>query len=283
MNLVPAKFIIGSALVIGAITPFVLQRKSEAQWHTCRETERDQAAELAALQASRAKDATAAQAREQAVLRQEAEKSRLRAEIAHWHQEQLAVDTVKKFRELAGPAIAAAYQQTPANRKPRTQGSIALGELEDAGGSTPEALLKTMRRALAHADIDALVKLTSFDAASRPKLDRWFAELSPDDQARFVTPERLFAAMVFNAAFPFPAESGLEVGELKQPTPNEASLHYRIRVPDGRVLLSEDFPARHGADGWTYPASDQTVSALMTTFNYLPSAQRKLLGRPPSH
>jgi hypothetical protein len=258
-----------------------VQWKHADQLRAMHETAREQVAELAALRAERAKEAAVESARESASPRLQEETARLHGEIARLREAKAIAETRKRFRAVADPAIAAAYGLTPMESKPLPAGSIPLGELRDDGRASPEALLKTMRRALQHADLDQLARLVSFDPVSRAKLDGWFAELSPEDQAAFGTPDRLFAAMHFNATFPFPAESGLEVGELKQPTPDEALLHYRIRVPDGRVLHVEDFPARRSAGGWAYPVSESVVNAYRTTFSFLPPGQRRMIAQPP--
>jgi hypothetical protein len=282
MNLAHAKSTVIGVLLVGAAIPFVVQWQRADQLRTLHETEREQAAELTARRAQRTTESVAEKASEQAALRTREEIARLHGEIAQLREAQANAETRKRFREVADPAIAAAYRLKPRDPKPLPAGSIPLGELQDAGQASPEALLKTMRSALLHADLDMLARIASFDPASRTKLNGWFAALPLEEQAGFGTPDRLFAAMLYNAAFPFPAENGLEVRELKQPTPDDALLHYRIRVPDGRVVQAEDLPAHRGPGGWSYPVSEQTVSAYMTTFNYLPLSQRKMLSQLPA-
>jgi hypothetical protein len=279
MNPARAKYTLIGVLLVCAVTPFVVQWKRAERLHALRETEREQAAELGALREQRTKQTATEKAREQAAFHTGDEIARLHGEIARLREAQASAEMRKRFRDAADPAIAAAYRLKKSVPKPLPAGSIPLGELQDAGQTSPEALLQTMRWALQHADLDALARIASFDPASRAKLNGWFAGLPPEEQAGFGTPERLFAAMLFNATFPFPAEGGLEVRELKQPTPDDALLHYRIRVPDGRVLQTEDFPARRGPGGWSYPVSEQTVNAYLTTFSYLPLSQREMLSQ----
>ena len=280
MKLLPAKSTLIGVLLVGAAMPFVMQWKHADQLRILQETGRQQATELAVLRAARATEDTVEQAREKATRRLQEETARLRGEIARLREAQASAETRKRFRDLADPAIAAAYGATPTESKPLPSGSIPLGDLNDVGRASPEALLKTTRWALQHADLDLIARLASFDPVSRARLEGWFAELSPEDQAAFGTPDRLFAAMHFNATFPFPAASGLEVGDLKQPTPDDAQLHYRIRVPNGRIMQAEDFPARRSAGGWDYPVSASAVNAYRTTFSYLPPVQRRLLAQP---
>lgn len=282
MSLTPAKSAVLGVLLIGAALPFVVQWKHADRLRAARETAREQVAELSALRAEQAKATTPERARENSSLHLQEEIARLRGEIARLREAQAGAEARKRFRAIADPAIAAAYGPKPTESRPLPAGSIPLGELSDEGRTSPEALLKTMRWALQHADLDQLARLVSFDPVGRAKLDGWFAELASEDQAAFGTPDRLFAAMHFNATFPFPAESGLEMGEPKQPTPNDALLHYRIRGPDGRVLHVEDFPVHRSAGGWSYPVSESVVSAYRTTFSYLPPGQRRLLAQPPS-
>ncbi|MCX6954413.1 MAG: hypothetical protein NTV51_19855, partial [Verrucomicrobia bacterium] len=174
-----------------AAIPLVLQRSRSTELHILQEIGRQQSAELLARRTASATETAAAGVHEAATRHTRDEIARLQREIAQLREQRAAAETRKRFRDLADPAIAAAYGLKPADPKPLPAGSIPLGELTDLGRASPEALLQTTHWALLHADLDRLARLASFDADSRAALDGWFAELPSTEQATFGTADRL--------------------------------------------------------------------------------------------
>ena len=76
----------------------------------------------------------------------------------------------------------------------------AASTWNDVGRATPEAAFETMHRAIFNGDIDALADFVIFSDDTPKNREAFMAHFSEVVRARYRTPERLYAATLFDAA-----------------------------------------------------------------------------------
>lgn len=183
----------------------------------------------------------------------------------------LQIETAKLERRDANPAqsdapVAATATRPPTDELARLRARI--GELKarpdgvvdaeikprsawrNAGHATPQAAIETFIWAATKKDFDALARSFVLGDHSKEEADAFFATLSPELQAKYGSPERLFAP--FFAAGPKKVQTidAMQVIDMREgDRPDEVVVRYWVHFADGTGHV-DTLPFRQLADGW---------------------------------
>lgn len=215
-----------AALVVAGATGLVLQNKTNAKLH------REVSEQNQAMESLRAENQRLTKTSEELVqLRQEhAELGRLRDETAALRQREQTHQAVSKS---PGGNVNVPVKLVPA------------GAWKNAGQSTPAAAVETMLFAAVAGDVDLFTNGLTLDEAAKAKADRIFAQLTPDEQAKYGSPEKLTGLLIAHELGGVAAMQFVSAQERASVT----AVTVRILLKDG-AYVEKEFPFRQTADGW---------------------------------
>jgi hypothetical protein len=262
-------------LVVGTALILVQQQRSNGRLRAEIEALRQQNRDLGELQAENRQLVAAAPNQAEAIRMKREELARLQAQIVAWQKQ---VETLEQRRV---PAV------TPAPRPPPLvplPGMMTLGEFQNVGRDTPAHLFQTRMWAMLHEDWQTLADSWAWDPETLAELNATFSKLSPEEQARFGTPERM-ALM-----------SALKRGDGASSTPELAGPGPKIVAenvigPDdvdivGRTQISSDQTKDHPPmrvhrfpDGWKFMPKPVSAAERKATIDAIPPTQRATLGK----
>lgn len=215
-----------AGLVVAGATGLVFQNQTNAKLR--REvSEQNQAMESLRVENQRLAKPSA----ELVQLRQEhAELGRLRDETAALRQRDQAQQAVSK---ATGGSVNVPVKLVPA------------GAWKNAGLSTPAAAVETLLFAAIAGEVDLFTKGLVLDEAAKAKADRIFAKLTPDEQAKYGSPEKLTGLLIaheFGVVAAMQFVSAQESGSVTAVT-------VRLLLTNG-AYSEKAYPFRQTADGW---------------------------------
>ena len=188
--------------------------------------------------------------------RQRAELARLRGENRDLSAARISSEELAQLRRTHAEAdqlrleIEALKQQPavtpPGNPEENYSKPSLASEWKLAGRATPRAAFESVLWAATHQDIDHLAALLGFDAKTRVKAEAFFAQLPPETQAQYGSPEKIAATML---AANMPANLNAVAGLGESTQQDRSQLFMQLQRSDGTVKANA-YTFQRGPDGW---------------------------------
>jgi hypothetical protein len=186
------------------------------------------------------------------------EVARLRSDNAKIAHETARLAKLNQARQSLREAEMSAHAVDA--RDPSIDGFISVRDVKNVGNATVRDLFETYLWACNHLDTGTLAKILRLDPVSqRPKLKAFFASLPPDEQAKYGTPEAVFALIYAAQNTPTYYSEFRIVSPEPAASPSSASIstiQVELRYSDGRVRTHSGWYAVPSNNGWKIITGD---------------------------
>lgn len=264
-------------LLGGMVATLWYQQRSNGRLETEIENLRRQNSDLTVVQADNRRLIAAAPDRAEGIRKKREELIRLQAQIAAWQNQ---IETLDRRREQAS-------RRPPPSEPPvlvPLPGMMTLGANQNVGRDTPAHLFQTRMWAIIHQDWQTLADSYAWEPEALVEFNATFSRLSPEEQARFGTPERMAVMSAFNSSNSSPSASqlagpGLTVAAENVIGPDDVDIVGRTQISADKTKDSPPMRVHRFPDGWKYtfpPASAEQRKAMIDA---TPPTQRKVLGK----
>lgn len=268
-------------ILLGAMTAVLWYRhRANDRLVTEIESLRRQTSDLSMLQADNRRLIAAAPDGAEAARKKREELGRLQAQISVWKSQ---VETLERRREQASqrPAPSPRPEMPPLVPLP---GMMPLGANQNVGRDTPAHLAQTRVWAIVHQDWQTLADANAWEPEALAYFNAAFSRLSPDEQARFGTPERMAVMSAFNSDGSSPSASqlagpGLTVAAENAIGPDDVDIVYRNQISPDKTKDSPPVRVHRFPDGWKFVAPPASAEERQAMLDAIPPTQRAVLGK----
>jgi hypothetical protein len=155
------------------------------------------------------------------------------------------------------------------NSLPQPKGEfISDASWQDRGGSTPQAALESLFRAMGRGDIDRVEGMLNVEGSNRAALLSLYQSLPDDGRAYYGTPERMLAAFVDQEARP----RWVKIIKISSPDPDSAEIQVTLKFWsdfDHRGLPAT-YAFHRTAAGWKWAISRHSIRSYADYYRGTP-------------
>jgi hypothetical protein len=176
-----------------------------------------------------------------------------------------------------------AAPEHPVTRIVPLPGMIAQEALQNVGRATPSNLAQTNLWAWIHGDWQTIADSRVYDPKDEATLKALFLELSPEEQARCGSPERM-VFMLSAGNGPVSAQQLAEappvgIAAEKALGPDDVEIVQRRQISPEKVVDDPPIRAHHFPDGWKFMMPLGIAEQLKASIGATPPTQRLAAGK----
>jgi RNA polymerase sigma factor (sigma-70 family) len=128
---------------------------------------------------------------------------------------------------------------------------LKVAQLRNVGRATPQAAFETFAWAALNQQLDVVAESYQFGDTTKHEADAYFAQLAPELQAKYGSPERLFASYVISGPPKLRMDAMQVIDLIPGERPDEADVRVWFHFADGTSQVGSQ-PFRRVGDQWVF-------------------------------